>query len=93
MGSELPTDGPFARFKSSPKLNATTASPKSEQPRSEALPSQTLGDQFFSEGRPAVATNKLNFSYPGIGQSPFCVKLDYESEPSTKLVTCIYLYS
>ena len=74
MGSELPTDGPFARFKSSPKLNASTASPKLDQPKLEALPSRTLGDQFFSEGRPAVSTNDLNFSYPGIGQLRFCVK-------------------
>ena len=68
MGTELQTDGPFARLGSKRKdqtasLGTTAAS--SGPPQNSVEPG--LAEKCFTEGLPAVSTHQLEFCYSGIG--------------------------
>jgi len=69
-GSELPTEGPFARFKANAPVESTsTSSPSTATPaQPKHAQGRVTGRSLHEEGRPAVETHNLEFCYPGIGE-------------------------
>lgn len=70
MGTELPTLGPFARLQTSSGLEVTSASSlkaSNETPDEPPLRASPKVDSHVA-GQPAIAANRLNFTYPGIGE-------------------------
>ena len=63
MGTELPTEGPFARLG-----KASTASPALHNSKSNLQEhGEPAARSTTDDTAPAIETNALSFSYPGIG--------------------------